>query len=166
MTSTTFESHRWTDEHNDQVRHYGSCSVCAEAHADDPSLPVDVRAARAHHRAGLDDNPTATVLRYAVREAVATDRMHDAGQLLEALLRETTRAQALAALEDATDEAQATLAATDATELLAKAYALTHRIHESERTERYSADVQRTRDLRAQRDLITVEVLRRMGGQA
>lgn len=40
---------------------------------------------------------------------------------------------------------------------------LTHQIHESAEKEYYSTDVERTRDLRAQRDLVAAEILRRMG---
>lgn len=80
----------------------------------------------------------------------------------------------------ATTEAAAALAATSTTDLLTKAYALTHRIHEAE------ADLAKHRstgkgpramvarawarqnasDLRAARDLITAEVLRRTGDQS
>lgn len=55
------------------------------------------------------------------------------------------------------DAAQAQLAKTSTTDLLRAAYALTHRIHET-----ISAERDRSyRDLRAQRDMIEAEIIRR-----
>lgn len=45
--------------------------------------------------------------------------------------------------------------------LLRTAYSLTHRMHELQTSAFYSDDVQRVRDLRAQRDLIDAEIERR-----
>lgn len=67
--------------------------------------------------------------------------------------------------------AQAALRATSTADLLRNAYALTHRIHEAEDARRGSnaealRAIQRgprVADLRAQRDLINAEVIRRAG---
>lgn len=62
------------------------CPACrATDHADDASLPVDVRAARAWRRAGLEDG-TAEVLRMAVRHAVDDGDMDAAQEALDTLL--------------------------------------------------------------------------------
>lgn len=61
--------------------------------------------------------------------------------------------------------AQALLAATPVEELLTKAYALTHRIHECRGSQVAGQCDGPCTDQRAQRDLITAEVLRRTGGQ-
>lgn len=59
-----------------------------------------------------------------------------------------------------TEEAQTALAATSDEELLTKHAHLTHRIHETAR----GADDADLLELRAMRDLVTAECLRRMGG--
>lgn len=78
----------------------------------------------------------------------------------------TTRAATEARLAAQQDAAEA-LAATSTTELLRKAYALTHRIHEATATVRRTTGPHPARqteaDLRAARDLIDAELLRRTG---
>lgn len=60
-------------------------------------------------------------------------------------------------------EAQAALQAATPRELLRKFAQLTHQIDASSKAR--IAELERTADLRAQRDLIEAELLRRMGGE-
>jgi hypothetical protein len=62
--------------------------------------------------------------------------------------------------ETMTREAAAALAATSTTDLLTKAYQVTHAMHAIAGVNEGEAS-----NLRAARDLITAEVLRRTGGQ-
>lgn len=72
-----------------------------------------------------------------------------------------TRSESLRAF----DEAQAALAATSTPDLLRKAYTLTHRLDGPWPPECMTVQQFRShqRDLRAQRDMIDAEVLRRTG---
>lgn len=63
----------------------------------------------------------------------------------------------------AQSEAQAALTATPTAELLTKAYALTHRIHECTGNTRAGECDGPCTAQRAMRDMITAEVLRRAG---
>lgn len=62
-------------------------------------------------------------------------------------------------MDTLTTEAADALAATSTEDLLTKAYALTHRI------DREHGDTAAAADIRAARDLITAEVVRRAGGR-
>lgn len=61
-------------------------------------------------------------------------------------------------MSDPIAEAQAALRAADVSTLLTKAYQLTHKIHHHEQQRLDTSDLL---DLRAQRDLITAEIVRR-----
>lgn len=63
----------------------------------------------------------------------------------------------------AIEEARGVLAATPTADLLTKAYAFTHQIDRLERLDRSDRTVDPD-DVRAMRDLITAEVIRRTGG--
>jgi hypothetical protein len=74
-----------------------------------------------------------------------------------------TLTQVLEDLRQDRDEATVALMVSSTTDLLTKAYALTHAI---DREHRAAGDSPRAVDLRAARDLITAEVLRRAGESA
>lgn len=66
-------------------------------------------------------------------------------------------------MDTLTSEAREALAATSTEDLLTKAYALTHRMGPASRRPPNLFAAEKIADLRAQRDLITAEVLRRAG---
>ena len=77
-----------------------------------------------------------------------------------------------AAATDPIHDAEVMLRATTPEELLRKAYALTRRMHSTEENARdahceaRARYLQEAEDLRAMRDLISEELLRRSGGRA